>query len=374
MASVMAQKLANMPAKNNPVLNSQAFTALSPKMQQQVVAAAPEFSALTGCGVGQHIAQAASGTTLDLGSEMISGSAPAGSTGQAPAGRGSSGQWFGPSGPSNPLYAGWENTGVLNPINALKRKPYPVHILPGVQAASASGAGTLTFTPQEDFQGFLLTLPDTSAGATGYISNISVGTRLLNVNPGTLTPAEVFKETSDGRRFDFPFAKAQQQIVISFSSATDSVNWYATLLGYAPQPAHIRNAAMGPWCVQKSRMGYAGLGTTTLTPGGTATVTLTPQERFKIRRMLLNETALNFGGIVITSLTVGTLMQTSQNANFPASTFSALAIDDWIDFDVCPATVQVNVGILNTNATASAVFEGAAIGDVWYASEYGFAA
>lgn len=376
MPSPLASALMAAPAASNPLTSAVAFGRLPAAQQMQVRQIVPEVQA-AGMTVGMHVYggtalhnpvnNTMSAATIAQLAAAAAPSAPASGTGQGtPPGQ----PWTGPSGPQNPLYAGWEADGVVNPVAALARKPYPIHILPGVQASDATGAATITFTPQEDFQAFLLTFPST-VDTSGYLTALSVGTRLIGVNPGTKVPLEVFSEKTDGRRFDFPFAKATQQIVATITGGPTSVNLYACLLGYAPLPARI---AANMNAMHQARMGYVGLGSTTVPIAGSSTINIVPQEIFKLRRMLLNSSATNFANLIITGLVVGTNMQTSQNANFPASLFSELAIDDWIDFDVCPATTTIAITVSNTNTSQSAVFEGAGVGDVWYGNEARFAA
>ena len=353
---------------SNPISNPAVFAALSPSVQSQVVEHAPLALA---ANPALPVSASMRNALLAGGSPMAAGVAAAVTAAAQPAtgtpGPGSGagnapGTWAGPS-PTNPYgYAGWENTNSLNPAVALQRKPWPVQLLPMSGATNAAGAVTLTAQPQNDFQGFLMIFPSVIT-STGYVSQIQVGTRLVNIASGNM-PIECFSEKNDARRFDFPYARATQQISVTVTGGPASTTLYCIILGYVPGAPGYSNAGASP-----GRSGILPFGSTTLAASASATVTLTPQERFKLRRICLNSQQTNFGNILITSFQIGTRVESVQSASYPAAVYSDLAIDDWVDFDVCPKNTQIAITVTNSNTTASAIFEGFGTGDVWYDDE-----
>lgn len=344
-------RLLNIPKHVNPVFNSNIYNNLSPTDQAVVNQAAP------------HVIAAMGGDSAFSNAPVTPGALPGPSSAVAGYGAGapSSGPQFTPAGPANPDYEGYEAYADLNPATSLKRKPWPVHILPASVLTDANGNGTMTWTPQEDFQAFLLTFPS-QITSTGYLTQIQVGTRLVNVASGKM-PIECFSEKNDARRMDFPFAKATQQIAAQIAGGPASTTVYGVLLGYGV-------GAPMKYPVAAARMGILPLGTTSIASAATTTITVTPQERFKPRRVILNSTATQFGSLLITGFQIGTLVQQAQTGSYPAGVFSDLAIDDWVDFDVCPKNSNIAITVNNTSAsTNNGVFEGFILGDVWYDGE-----
>lgn len=344
----------------NPLTNLGLFRSLPPPQQQAIVAAAPAAIALNPA-IAPHasaVLSQAPGAVMNLAQVPNLPGAPA--LPSSGAGASNLGSNFYPA-PGNTNFEGWENSQMLNPILGVKRKPWPVHILPATAVTDANGNATMTWTPQEDFQAFLLTFPSTIT-TQGYLTQLVVGTRLVNVASGKM-PIECFGEKNDARRMDFPFAKTAQQIAATIAGGPASTTIYGVLLGYG-----VGSAARYP--VSAARMGILPLGTTSLASGSTTTITVTPQERFKPRRVILNSQAALFSNLIITGFQIGTLVQAAATANYPASVYSDLAVDDWVDFDACPKNSNIAITVNNTStATTSGVFEGFIIGDVWYDGE-----
>jgi hypothetical protein len=373
----IVQRLMMLPVALNPFYSESAYNALPPQHQATVQAlamgGAVSPSSMQPGGPSDHIMGLKSGTGVYGGSAgmaappsaqgILGSTATYGAPVLSPSAGGGpvDGPGVTPS-PGNPGYEGWGNTGSVNPVAALRRKLWPVHILPASVLTDANGNGNLIFTPQEDFQAFLLTYP-TSNGIQGYVTNIIVGTRTVNVT-SLKTPLECMGEKNDARRFDFPVARTGQQIVVQIQGAPAATTVYAVLLGYGQGDTNqARQLARSP------RSGFTGLGTTNINSGVTTTINVIPQERFKLRRLILNSQATNFGSLLIQSIQIGTRVESAQSTPYPAQVFSDLAIDDWVDFDVCPKVTTIAITVTNSNSSQTAVFEGGAVGDVWYEDE-----
>jgi hypothetical protein len=241
--------------------------------------------------------------------------------------------------------AKWGRTGAMNPISAaMRRKTQPVKILPASVTTNAQGTGQLTFTPQEPFEGFRICVP--SSQGNGYISQLTAGDRLMVAQSGRI-PFACLNEKSDVGRIDFPLVSLGEVISAQISGATANTEIGAVIIGYGSRPRVLP---------QGSEILYQRFEPFDVTADGgaaTATITLAPQRHVIIRRIAFDDTVANFSaGIYVTSINVQDLPQFVGNVEIPAQLFSELAVDDWLDFDLCQLGGTITIGLRNANANA----------------------
>jgi hypothetical protein len=261
-------------------------------------------------------------------------------------------------------FAKWEaESSVMNPIGGpTRRKPFPVKILPAQSTATASGTGTLTWTPQEEFEGFRLCVPSgqaglAAAGAT-YFAQLQAGDRLMQAQSGRV-PAACWSEKSDLGRIDFPITRLGETLTMTYTGATASTELCAVILGYArgkarklPDGAILLYERVEPFDV------------TAVAPGATGTITLQPQRNIVMRRIGFDDTVSGFSGLFVTSINVQDDPQFTGTAEIPAQLFSELAQDDWLDFDMCQLGGEVTIGLRNANTSLTINVQGMALVDL----------
>lgn len=257
-------------------------------------------------------------------------------------------------------FAKWEaDSAAMNPIGGpLRRKPFPVKILPA-QTTLASGLGTLTWNPQEEFEAFRLCVPTGQASLPAFFNQLQAGDRMMQAQTGRV-PAACWSEKSDLGRIDFPIVKLGETITMSVTGGTGSNELCAVLLGYArgkprklPAGAQLLYERVEPFDV------------TNVAPLGTATITLNPQRNIVMRRLGLDDTVTGFSSLFVTSINVQDDPQfTGSGAEIPAQLFSELAQDDWLDFDMCQLGGSITIGLRNANTSLTVVAQGMALCDL----------
>lgn len=257
-------------------------------------------------------------------------------------------------------WAKWEKDSSMNPIGGPdRRKPFPVKFLPA-NTNLLNGIGTFTFAPQEEFEAFRLCVPSGQAPGPMTFTQLQAGDRLMQAQSGRV-PSSCWSEKSDLGRIDFPIVRLGETITMQVQQVTPSgtPEASAVLFGYArgkgrklPDGAQLLYERVEPFDV------------TVIAPLGTATVSLQPQRNIIMRRIGVDDTALNAANLFITSINVQDDPQYVGNAEIPASLFSELAQDDWLDFDMCQLGGLITIGVRNTNTSQSAVFQGMALCDL----------
>ena len=109
-------------------------------------------------------------------------------------------------------YAKWEGNdgGALNPIGGpSRRKPYPVKILPAM-CTIANTAGSLTWSPQEEFEAFRLCVPSGQASLPAFIQQLQAGDRMMQAQTGRIPAACLSKNPTSGASIFRPFALARR--------------------------------------------------------------------------------------------------------------------------------------------------------------------
>lgn len=241
--------------------------------------------------------------------------------------------------------AKWGRTGSLNPLSAvLRREGQPVKILPANVTVNAQGAGQLTWNPQEPFEGFRLVIP--SSQGVGYLSQLTAGDRLMVTQSGRI-PFNCLSEKTDVGRIDFPLISLGEVISAQVSGATANAEIGGVVIGYGSRPRVLPAG---------SEILYQRFEPFDVTADGgsnTALITLQPQRHCIIRRIAFDDSVANFSaGIYVTSINVQDMPQFTSNVEIPAQVFSELAIDDWLDFDLCQLGGTITIGLRNANANA----------------------
>lgn len=110
----------------------------------------------------------------------------------------------------------------------------------------------------------------------------------------------------------------------------------------------------------KSRKFILGfIGTTNLAAAGTETVTSRPQVLYKPVRLTVSPASAP--SFTITSITIGKNNQLITTDAVPADSFTADAVDMGIEFDTCPVSANISIGISNIS-NAPATFRASMVG------------
>ncbi len=257
-------------------------------------------------------------------------------------------------------FAKWEaEDSKMNPIGGpSRRKPFPVKILPALTTL-ANNAGTLTWTPQEEFEGFRLCVPTGQPALPCYFTQLQAGDRIMQAQAGRI-PSACWSEKSDLGRIDFPIVRLGETLTCAVSGgAAGTPELCAVILGYArgkprklPEGAQLLYERIEPFDV------------TVVAPLGTATITLQPQRHIILRRLGLDDTQTNFANLYVTFINVQDDPQFVQGTELPAQLFSELAQDDWLDFDMCQLGGTITIGLRNSNTSQSVTAQGMALCDL----------
>jgi hypothetical protein len=259
------------------------------------------------------------------------------------------------------IFSKWEadDGGAMNPVGGpTRRKPYPVKILPAL-CTIANTAGSLTWSPQEEFEAFRLCIPSGQASLPAFIQQLQAGDRMMQAQSGRI-PAACLSEKSDLGRIDFPPIKLGETISCAVSGAPSGTpEFCAVLLGYAkgkprkmPDGAELLYERVEPFDV------------TSVPSLGTATITLQPQRNIIMRRLGLDDTVANFANLFVTFINVQDDPQFVSGVEIPAQLFSELAQDDWLDFDMCQLGGQITIGLRNSHTSLAVTAQGMALADL----------
>lgn len=325
----IARSFASMPANLNPLRNPSARARLPAHLQPHVdaIAANPTLAAVAS------------------GASTPSGATP------------------GPSGGSGASYSTATQLSLAPNQSQFKRLPDVRHQVCGMAPAVFGGAGSLAgkFTPQVRFKGNRLVIPsNTHAGTT--ISNMLVGTKPQYAAAST-EPFDMFEEQSTGGVWDLDVCEIGQVIQMSIT-ATAATTVFACIIGEALDGK--------PYPMLRSPLKRIGF-TQNVLASATTSVTITPQVRFKTRKLILDDsTASNF---TIVSFNVGITPQFISGDPVPASAFTELSQDVWLDCDEAYIGNVITLTVTNNDGGAAHVFGGALLGDVDprdLASAYGY--
>jgi hypothetical protein len=320
----IAKSFQGLPPHLNPIKNPAAMSNLPPHLQgpAAVVASNPELAAVA-TGVSDGMTNAGPG-----------GASPTGGSGAS----------FGAA------------DGSLAPNQSqFKRLPSVRHNLCGFQANVFAGAGTQTSTsrPQVRFKGNRLVLPsNTLAGTT--ISNFLVGAK-PQYAASSVEPADMFEEQSTGAMWDMDVCEIGQLVTFS-CTVTGATTVYGTLVGEAldGKPYPMLRSPL-------KRIGFQANNGATIAAGASFLALITPQVRFKTRKIVLDDATAKF--FIITSLQVGINPQFMSGDPVPAAAFTELAQDMWLDLDEAYIGNVISIQVTNIDAAAH-VFQGALSGDI----------
>lgn len=322
----LAKSFQGLPRHMNPVINPAAMKALPPHLQAPAaaVAAHPELAA---------VASGVSDGSSDGGSNQLTNS---------------------PTGGSGASFASADGSLIPNQTQ-FKRLPSVRHNLCGFQANVFAGAGTQTSTarPQVRFKANRLVIPSSTAANT-YISNMLVGAK-PQYAASSQEPTDMFEEQSTGAVWDMDVCEIGQIITMSVT-APGAATIYATLVGEAldGRPYPMLRSPL-------KRIGFTANNGATIAAGASFNVIITPQVRFKTRKVVLDDATAKF--FIITSLQVGINPQFMSGDPVPAAAFTEVAQDMWLDLDEAYIGNVISVQITNIDAAAH-VFQGALSGDV----------
>lgn len=236
-----------------------------------------------------------------------------------------------------------------------KRLPQVRHQLLGMAALVFLGAGTSVgkYTPQMRFKGNRLVIPsNTLAGTT--ISNVLVGTRPQYASAGSSEPFDMFEEQSTGGIWDLDVCDIGQFISISYT-VTGATTVYSCIIGEM-----LDGKAYSSIRSPLKRAGW-GTGTATVASGASTNITITPQVRYKIRKLIADDTTAKY--FAITQLTVGITPQFVSPDPVPLAAFTEIAQDVWVDWDEAYIGNVVTLTLLNIDNNARAI-NGSTLGDV----------
>lgn len=326
--AALAHSLSLKPASQNPFLSAGAMTAV----QQNAPHLLP------------HLAAIAANPTL-LAHATSGGSRGAGGSGGAAMGQPSATD---PTGSSNP------NRGVGYGQMLMGRQSNVRHNLLGWKATAVTTGGAnqiVTSTPLLSFKPNRIVIAPTLIVAGNSIQQFQVGVR-PQFAATTAEPFDVYGPTTYSGEVDFdviPAAIAMSAYVNTTASAT----FYACSIG---------EVIGQPYRPYSSKLQVAGLGSTTVAAGASATIALSPLIDYTVRKIALTPGAAYSDAFIITSITCGVQNQLMSTDPIPASVFSDL-YPLFLDLDKVSAAVPLTLIVQNIT-TASAVFQGTTRGDV----------
>lgn len=267
---------------------------------------------------------------------------------------GSSGD-FSPTGSAtDPTGASSRNRGLGWNSGQTLRMPNLRHNILGFKAtAVAAGVSGQIFNakPAVPFKGQRIVLDPISIAAGGSIRGIQVGVR-PQFAAVTDEPWDVYGPASYAGDIDLDVCPAAIDITSTVTSVANG-----TLYG-----AIIGEAIGQRYRALTSKLQVAGLGSTTVAAGATATITLAPQMDYTIRKLALVPGTGFSDGFVIKSILCGVQNQLMSTDPIPASTFTDL-FPVFLDLDKINAAT--NLSLVVTNVTGgNAVFAGTTRGDV----------
>lgn len=312
----LARSFANLPPNANPLRN-------------------PRASARYPANVQQHVATIAATPALAAVATGVS-AAPSGGP---------------PTGESGASFMAAQ--GSLQPNQSqFKRLPDVRHNICGMPGVVFAGAGTATgtFSPQTRFKPNRLLIPSgTLAGTT--ISNFLVGTRPQYAASST-EPFHMFEEQSTAGVWDMDVCEIGQKATMSIT-VTGATTVFACLIGEALDGK--------PYTMLRSPLKRIASVTAGIGAGATTNITITPQVRFKTRKLVVDDaTSQSF---TVNSFNVGISPQLISGDPVPAGAFGETSQDVWLDCDEAYIGNIITLNVTNTSAGALA-FGVALLGDV----------
>jgi hypothetical protein len=320
----LARSFRQMPRHRNPVTNPAAKAALPSNLHPHVdaIASHPELAAV------------ASGSD-----DRSGGMGP--SYGGPPTG--GSGSSFGSQGAQ----------GMVQPSSAqFSRLPDVRHNILGMTALVFAGAGSAKgqWVPQTRFKGNRLIIPSsTLAGTT--LTNMLVGTR-PQYAANSVEAFDMFEEQSTSGMWDLDVCEIGQQITATFT-VTAATTVYSCIIGEALDGK--------PYPMLRSPLKRIATQSVGVAAAGTVNVTITPQVRFKTRKLVCDDvTSQSF---VINTFNVGISPQFMSGDPVPAGAFGETTQDSWLDCDEAYIGNIITLNVTNTSAGAK-TFSVSLLGDV----------
>jgi hypothetical protein len=309
-----ARSLRTMHPSRNPVSNPAALSALPANLHPMVAAVA----------ANPALAAAATGADASAGP-----------------GTGGSGASFGAA------------QGQLQPNQAqFGRLPDVRHNVTGSVPVVFAGAGTgkLVFTPQTRFKPNRLIIPsNTLAGTT--ITNMLVGTRPQYAASST-EPFDMFEEQATSGMWDMDVCEIGQQVAATVA-VLGATTVYSCLVGEALDGK--------PYPMLRSPLKRIATQTAAIAAGASFPVTITPQVRFKTRKLVTDDSTAKY--FIITSFNVGISPQLMSGDPVPAAAFTETAQDTWLDCDEAYIGNIITIQVTNIDVAAR-TFGVALLGDV----------
>lgn len=257
--------------------------------------------------------------------------------------------------------AKWGTTDALNPISNLRRRAsQPTRFLPAFATLSAAGAGTLTWEPQEGFDGYRVCVPSGQAGLPCELSNFVVGDQLMLTQSGNIG-AELLNEQSDLGRIDLPHMDVGVTASMQVTGGVASKDIGAVIVGWGSIPRVL------PPGSQVLYQRWEPMTAVNVPAGGTATITLTPQRNIVLRRIGLDygptQTGV-LGSLYVQQIYVQDRPQLEGSVNLPVKLFNEMGVDEWLDTDMCQLGGDIAIMLVNTDGVNAIEVEGLAVVDV----------
>ena len=312
----LARSLGNMHPNANPLRNPRARARMPANVQQHLdtIASTP------------HLAAVASGVDA-------------------------AGQYGPPTGGSGAGFANADQKVAPNQ-SQFRRLPDVRHNICGMPPVVFAGAGSAagTFSPQTRFKPNRLVIPSsTLAGTT--ISNMLVGTRPQYAAAST-EPFHMFEEQSTAGVWDMDVCEIGQKVQMTIT-VTGATTVFAALIGEALDGK--------PYPMLRSPLKRIASVTAGIGAGATTNVTITPQVRFKTRKLVVDDaTSQSF---TINSFSVGISPQFISGDPVPAGAFGETSQDVWLDCDEAYIGNIITLNVTNTSGGALA-FGVSLLGDV----------
>lgn len=243
------------------------------------------------------------------------------------------------------IFAKWGDSLNVNPIsNIARRRDRPVKFLVSNITLSAAGAGTFSWAPQEQFEGYRVCVP--SGQGAGFINQLVAGDRLMLTQVNRV-PFNVLRENSDCGKIDLPLVKLGETISAQVTGGTANAEVTGVIIGFGERKRVLPDGAT----VAYER--WHPFDVTSVGGSTTATINLQPQRNEILRRIVFDDSTANFANLFVTSITVQDMpQQIGPNAEVLAQLFGELAQDDWMDFDLCQLGGIISIGLRNSNANA----------------------
>jgi len=310
----MAKALATLPPHQNPVLQPHIHAGLAPAHAQHIarIKAHPGLAALATNGASMSSPSGGSGSSFAQAQDNVA--------------------------PTQSLF---------------KRLPNVRHQICGSAANVFAGAGTQTqtYTPQLRFKPNRLVIPSaTLAGTT--ISNMLVGVK-PQYAAASVEAFDFFEEQSTGGQWDMDVCEIGQKITHN-TTVTGATTVFSALIG---EMLDGRPYPMLRSPIKRIAATSGG----TVAAGAAFNFNLTPQVRYKLRKLLADDLTAKF--FSVTAFTVGITPQFVSGDPIPLATFTEIAQDVWLDCDEAYVGNVINISVVN-NDVAAHVASISSLGDV----------